>query len=1066
MQNKQFGVLNNGGGHKQNHLCGLHKRIIAVVSSAAILLSTATVLPYGNFNLVREITASAVGTEQQETDVASVTIDGVKSFYATLREAFAAANGKTAEITMLKDAECVSDSGSPLEITYGSVTLDMNGKTLTGYGNGYYGIINVYSGSLSVRGNGKVNVMDIGFSCRGGNLVIADTAFDAVNKGSNYSSSAVQNQGGNITINSGSISGYYSNGQIYHYSGNTIINNIELSEANNKKYRGVHYYAEGKMEIDGGTFANITNRNDSVAKLLGDGYTYKHQDGTWATEAELAGSSISNVTIQKAPLKIEPQGDKAWYYNSGEHSLLMNATPLTDVKTISYEWYNGETKLDCTDGTYPIPKRLPAGKYTYTCKAVCDEYTRSYDFEFEVETCFHAGLEHKPLENNKHGGYCTICSNDVSEEHTWKDGVCSVCQIKAAAEMETGGVTTYYSDIEAAFEAAKGEVSVKLLQDIDLGDSRLTVPYGVTLTLDCGEYTLKSSDNLTIIVDGDFFFTGGTLLNTRSWGCVVRVNGSFTMSGGVINCDSSGEAVTSGYNNSRITITGGSVEGGALIVLSSCTVKLSGGTYSSIDTYKKLADILPEGYALQGSDGLIRRDTGDKKFSNVAVVECPHTGADASANGTGTHSLNCQYCGNTNIENCTYGNEYQHDNTNHWQTCEVCGGKNTQKHNIVAVDMKAPTCTKTGNIEYWKCKDCGTYFSDSECKTEIAFEDTVISATGHSFTNYVSDENATCTKDGTKTAKCDNCDETDTVIDEKSATGHSFTNYVSDENATCIKDGTKTAKCDNCDETDTITDEGTAKGHSFTNYVSDVNATCIKDGTKTAKCDNCDETDTITDEGTAKGHSFTNYVSDENATCIKDGTKTAICDNCNVTDTITDKATGHNLTHINRNEPTSTEKGNIEYWYCENCKKYFSDENCKNEISLSETVIPMITTTVTTAKTTTTTTKATTKATTSTTKTTTKATTSTTKTTTKATTTLITTTVTTSQTTTTKNEIPGDINGDGKTTVSDIVMMQQYLLGVKKLTAKQWKLADMNGDGKVNVFDIIILKRILIKRKI
>ena len=69
---------------------------------------------------------------------------------------------------------------------------------------------------------------------------------------------------------------------------------------------------------------------------------------------------------------------------------------------------------------------------------------------------------------------------------------------------------------------------------------------------------------------------------------------------------------------------------------------------------------------------------------------------------------------------------------------------------------------------------------------------------------------------------------------------HVFTNYISDNNAECEKDGTKTAKCDYefCQSTDVATDEGTALVHVFTNYVSDNNATCKADGTKTAVCDN------------------------------------------------------------------------------------------------------------------------------------------------------------------------------------------------------------------------------------
>ena len=44
---------------------------------------------------------------------------------------------------------------------------------------------------------------------------------------------------------------------------------------------------------------------------------------------------------------------------------------------------------------------------------------------------------------------------------------------------------------------------------------------------------------------------------------------------------------------------------------------------------------------------------------------------------------------------------------------------------------------------------------------------------------------------------------------------HSFTNYVSNGDATCEADGTKTAKCDGCDETDTVVDVGSRKGHTY-----------------------------------------------------------------------------------------------------------------------------------------------------------------------------------------------------------------------------------------------------------
>ena len=48
----------------------------------------------------------------------------------------------------------------------------------------------------------------------------------------------------------------------------------------------------------------------------------------------------------------------------------------------------------------------------------------------------------------------------------------------------------------------------------------------------------------------------------------------------------------------------------------------------------------------------------------------------------------------------------------------------------------------------------------------------------------------------------------------------------------------------------------------------------------------------------------------------------------------------HNAVKVERKDPTCTEDGNIEYWYCNVCKKYFSDTEFKNEISFDKTVIP------------------------------------------------------------------------------------------------------------------------------
>ena len=116
---------------------------------------------------------------------------------------------------------------------------------------------------------------------------------------------------------------------------------------------------------------------------------------------------------------------------------------------------------------------------------------------------------------------------------------------------------------------------------------------------------------------------------------------------------------------------------------------------------------------------------------------------------------------------------------------------------------------------------------------------------------------ATCTGKGVRTYTCTSSSHTKT--EDIPALNHSLAGqeYVSNNDATCEQDGTKTAKCvrygtGGCTETDTVTDTGSKLGHFFEDYVSNNDATYAHDGTKTAKCvryDQCGETHTMPDEG-------------------------------------------------------------------------------------------------------------------------------------------------------------------------------------------------------------------------
>lgn len=78
------------------------------------------------------------------------------------------------------------------------------------------------------------------------------------------------------------------------------------------------------------------------------------------------------------------------------------------------------------------------------------------------------------------------------------------------------------------------------------------------------------------------------------------------------------------------------------------------------------------------------------------------------------------------------------------------------------------------------------------------------------------------------------------------------------------------------------------------------------------------------------------------ADCTRDGytgdTYCLDCGNLIAVGSVID-ALGHSTEATAAVAPTCTEGGNIAYWYCTVCEKYFSDPKCTNEITLADTVL-------------------------------------------------------------------------------------------------------------------------------
>lgn len=109
----------------------------------------------------------------------------------------------------------------------------------------------------------------------------------------------------------------------------------------------------------------------------------------------------------------------------------------------------------------------------------------------------------------------------------------------------------------------------------------------------------------------------------------------------------------------------------------------------------------------------------------------------------------------------------------------------------------------------------------------------------HSFNNYIYDNNATCTDDGTETSGCSmGCGTTDTVTVYGSATGHDFCCYQTIKEATCTENGYKEAYCNNgCDTIDIITIEEI--GHIYGEWITVKEPDYDNEGTMINNCTVC-----------------------------------------------------------------------------------------------------------------------------------------------------------------------------------------------------------------------------------
>ena len=369
-------------------------------------------------------------------------------------------------------------------------------------------------------------------------------------------------------------------------------------------------------------------------------------------------------------------------------------------------------------------------------------------------------------------------------------------------------------------------------------------------------------------------------------------------------------------------------------------------------------------FVISPADGKQRIVVADKVGNMASVAVTVNDGHTASEDdGDCTTPVKCIYHNDVIVipaKQHDFSGEWHKDENEHWHSCQNSG------------------CT----ISEAKTAHSGN--DDNDCTTPVACEcGYVLTAarSEHTWGEWVSDGNGKhthkCTVDGCTAAEtkdcgggtatchtkavCDACHneygeynadnhdgtlewvQTATTHEKKwscckavatAKENHSWENGICTECGYGCAHSGGTATCHTkavCDACHNEYGEYNADNHDGGTKVSgDIKAGCTQKGyTGDTYCLGCEKILTKGTEIAASGHSG------GNATC-RDKAK---CDVCGKSYGELNPKNHADLKHINAKAAATDAEGNIEYWYCDGCNKYFSDAAAAKEISKADTVI-------------------------------------------------------------------------------------------------------------------------------
>lgn len=473
-------------------------------------------------------------------------------------------------------------------------------------------------------------------------------------------------------------------------------------------------------------------------------------------------------------------------------------------------------------------------------------------------------------------------------------GACAV--LTANIDLNNEPWTPIGPDTDSAYTGAFDGQGYTVRNLSITGDFKRAGLFGCVKDGSIRKLTVAGSVSCTV----DYGWCGGiagcaereTIENCASL-CTISYTGKDARVGGIVGWvpnSSSSTIIRDCYNIGNIT--GGSDTGGI------CGFYLTGNIFNCYN----VGEITGGEYIDNIAGYYINNPTNCYYLSNTDTDPAAKTAADF-ANGTVLTLLkagrndspwdSCQYVATAKITLPVFkGQGDAHEHNGKWTS----NGNGTHSRRCTCNVVETQNCTITPATctEKAKCTVCGAEYGN---------------ALGHDFTtSWTHDDNE-------HWKQCSRCDAKDDV------SPHTWDNGTITTAHTCTKAGETTYTCTVCHATKT--DSINATGHS---WKSDWTSDATHHWHECAN-ENCDVTDNAGKKGYAEH-------SGGKATCKAK----AVCEFCKASYGSLDPNSHADLKHIDAKAATAAEEGNIAYWYCGDCDKYFSDAAAKAEITKAATV--------------------------------------------------------------------------------------------------------------------------------